>query len=79
MSDTRLPLRDERMNRDREKLRRAVEDGERLYRKSMHDPDGVLTVSDWNRIHGLLTLELADALALVDLCLARLERAEAAR
>lgn len=61
--------------RRRELLRRAAEDGERLYRKSMHDPDGIVTIADWNRIYGLLTRELTDALGLVDELVHRLDLA----
>jgi len=50
--------------RRREQLRRAAEDGERLYRKLMHV--GELTVADDHRLHGILTRELENALGLVD-------------
>ena len=50
-----------------EHLRRAVEDGERLYRKRMHDSDGAgLTIEEEFRVDGILTRELESALALVD-------------
>jgi hypothetical protein len=49
----------------RERLRRAAEDGERLYRVRMHDPNGP-TIADDNRIDGILTLDLTDALGFVD-------------
>lgn len=59
----------------REQLRRAVEDGERLYRKRMHDSDGTgLTIEEEFRADGILTRELESALALVDECIAEIER-----
>lgn len=53
------------LSQRRERLRRAVEDGERLYRVRMHAPEGP-TIADDNRIDGILTLDLVDALGLVD-------------
>lgn len=61
----------------REKLRRAVEDGERLYRKRMHDPIGP-TIADDNRIDGILTLDLPDALGAYDRLVGRVRELEAA-
>ncbi len=49
----------------RERLRRACEDGERLYRVRMHSGNGE-TIKDGNRIDGLLTLDLPDALGAFD-------------
>ena len=60
--------------REREQLRRAAEDGERLYRKRMHAEP---TIADDNRIDGILTRELENALALVERlvgCVAEAER-----
>ncbi len=53
----------------RERLRRAAEDGERLYRVRMQAPDGP-TMKDDFRIDGILTLDLTDALGFVDELLA---------
>ena len=60
----------------RERLRRAVEDGDRLYRKRL---DKEATQADNNRIDGILSLDLADALALVDTALELREEAERER
>jgi hypothetical protein len=60
----------------RERLRRAAEDGERLYRMRMHDEP---TIADDNRIDGILTRELSDALGFADRLVARLEAAERQR
>ncbi len=49
----------------RERLRRAAEDGERLYRVRMHSENGP-TIADDNRIDGILTLDLTDALGALD-------------
>lgn len=59
----------------RERLRRAVEDAERLYRVRMHAPDGP-TIADDNRIDGILTLDLPDALGAYDRLAAQLQRAQ---
>jgi hypothetical protein len=59
----------------RQRLRRACEDGERLYRKRMHDEP---TIADDNRIDGILTYDLSDALGAYDRLVARLEAAEQA-
>lgn len=48
-----------------------VGDAQRLYEVSMHDGDG-LTVRDWNRLHGILTIDIPSLAA-------RLAAAEAAR
>jgi len=61
----------------RERLRRAAEDGERLYRVRMHAPDGP-TIADDNRINGILSLDLTDALGFVDALVARAEQLERA-
>ena len=50
----------------RERLRRAVEDGERLYRQRMHEEPHEITGADENRINGILTIDLPDALGVVD-------------
>lgn len=63
--------------RDRERLRRAAEDGERLYRIRMHDPVGP-TIADDNRINGILSLELPDALGAFDRLRAALDAERAA-
>lgn len=55
----------------RERLRRAVEDGELLYQKRMHGPDG-LSLADEHRLDGILSLDLKDALGYVDELLASL-------
>ena len=64
------------VRRQREQLRRAAEDGERLYRKRMHEDDW--TGAEDNRVDGILTRELVDALALVDALVARVTEAERA-
>jgi hypothetical protein len=70
----------ELIERPRERLRRAVEDGERLYRVRMHAPDGP-TIADDNRIDGILTFDLTDALGAYERLAAALaaekERADA--
>jgi hypothetical protein len=48
----------------RERLRRAAEDGERLYRKRMFEDEW--TVADDHRLHGILSVDLPPALGLVD-------------
>ena len=49
----------------RERLRRACEDAARLYEVRMHAPDGP-SISDDNRINGILSLDLLDALGAFD-------------
>lgn len=58
----------------REQLRRAAEDGERLYRIRQHGEHGE-TVADGNRIDGILTRELDDALGAFDMLLRKLAAA----
>ena len=65
------------VRRQREQLRRAAEDGERLYRKRMHEDDW--TGADDNRIDGILTRELEDALEFADALVARVTEAERER
>lgn len=60
----------------RERLRRAAEDGERLYRVRMHGANGP-SMADDNRIDGILTLDITDALGFADSLLARAAAAEA--
>jgi hypothetical protein len=60
--------------RAREQLRRAVEDGERIYRAWMSDE---MTVGDGHRLMGLLTRELESALAALDALEAELDKVKA--
>lgn len=50
----------------RERLRRAAEDGERIYRVYMHGDIEDMTAADLNRLSGILTLDLPDALGAYD-------------
>jgi hypothetical protein len=54
----------------RERLRRAAEDGERLYRVRMH---GEPTARDENRIDGILSIDLLGALGSFDSLLAEVD------
>lgn len=60
----------------RERLRRAVEDGERIYRAYMHGDIEDMTAADLNRLSGILTLDLPDALGTLDGLLEQLEAAQ---
>lgn len=50
----------------RERLQRAAEDGERIYRAYMHGDIEDMTAADLNRLSGILTLDLPDALGAYD-------------